>query len=452
MPRRDRPEQDRYLILRRGIYHYKRRVPEVVAALDSRAPHVRISLKTKDLAVARLKRDAYIAADDLLWASLLEEGNTDAAVARYNAAARRAEALGFTYRHARQLADQRNIPEVLERIEAVMDERAPRDSVHSVLGTVRPPPVTVNKAFEIYVSEIARDELRDKSRTQRDSWKKVKQRAIDNFIALAGNKPIGEITRQDALSLHRFWLARISPEKGLPTHTPSSGNRDIGNMRVLIDAYSKPVGVTDPQTPLAGLSCSERNPRSRPPFPDAWIMEKFLKRGLLANMNRDARGLLLAMVETGARPSELCNMPAGNIRLDAEVPHIRIAPSDRDEDPYEIKTVSSIRHIPLVGVSLAAFEHHPKGFPGFYDRHNSVTSAINKFLRENTLRPSDKHSLYSLRHSFEDRMKNGKVDHELRRTLMGHTINRPKYGSGGEMKMWQAELKRIALPFDRAIF
>lgn len=35
--------------------------------------------------------------------------------------------------------------------------------------------------------------------------------------------------------------------------------------------------------------------------------------------------------------------------------------------------------------------------------------------------------------------------------LMGHTIDRPKYGEGGDMKMWQEELMKIVLPFDPGI-
>jgi hypothetical protein len=48
-------------------------------------------------------------------------------------------------------------------------------------------------------------------------------------------------------------------------------------------------------------------------------------------------------------------------------------------------------------------------------------------------------------------MKNAKLDEELRRMLMGHTIDRPLYGQGGDMKMWQDELTRLVLPFDPSI-
>ncbi|AMX97981.1 hypothetical protein A4R28_32940 (plasmid) [Mesorhizobium ciceri] len=50
------------------------------------------------------------------------------------------------------------------------------------------------------------------------------------------------------------------------------------------------------------------------------------------------------------------------------------------------------------------------------------------------------HCLFTARHSFEDRMKNGRLGEELRRMLMGYPIYRPKYGEDGDMKMWQQEL------------
>ncbi|WP_348629718.1 DUF6538 domain-containing protein [Mesorhizobium sp. M7A.F.Ce.TU.012.03.2.1] len=51
---RTRIDPDRYLTVRQGNYHYKRRVPVTIAHLDERAPHVRASLKTDDRNLARL--------------------------------------------------------------------------------------------------------------------------------------------------------------------------------------------------------------------------------------------------------------------------------------------------------------------------------------------------------------------------------------------------------------
>jgi integrase len=56
---------------------------------------------------------------------------------------------------------------------------------------------------------------------------------------------------------------------------------------------------------------------------------------------------------------------------------------------------------------------------------------INKFLRENKLLESDRHTLYGLRHSFEDRCLRAKIDERVRRDLMGHALGRQRYGEGG---------------------
>lgn len=449
--RNNRNDQDRHLIQRRGIYHYKRRVPAVVVDMDARSPHVRTSLKTSDLALARSKRDALEAADDQLWASMIADEPRAAAQARYKAAVKRVEAMGFSYRSTEEMLVSRNLRDTLSRIESVMEERTPSATSIAVLGITKAPSVTLTEAFKVYTDEIVHDELRGKSESQKQSWKKVKQRAVNNFVEIVSDKAISEITRSEALKLYNHWLDRIAPKKGRPTHKPTSGNRDLGNLRGLYESYHKHQGIEIKQNPFDGLGFAEKTKRSRPPIPTEWIKTKLLAGDGLTGLNTEARGVLLAMIETGARPSELCNLQKTEIFLKAEVPYIRIEPREDHDNPREIKTESSVRSVPLVGVALAVFQAHPNGFPRYVNKENSLTTAINKYLRESELLPTDKHTFYSLRHSFEDRMKEGGLDEELRRGLMGHTIQRPKYGSGGALAWQRDELNKIALPFDAAI-
>ncbi|GAA2866960.1 integrase [Aminobacter niigataensis] len=450
--RNNRNDQDRHLILRRGIYHYKRRVPAVVADKDARAPHVRTSLKTSDLALARSKRDALETADDQLWASMITDEPSAVAQARYKAAVKRVEAMGFRYQSSEDIASG-DLRDVVSRLEAVMDERTLPATNRAVMGTIPAPSVTLTAAFKVYTDEIVHDELRGKSESQKRSWRKVKQRAVNNLVDVCGDLPISEITRSDALKLYNLWLERIAPKKkgARSTHKPTSGNRDLGNLRGLYESYHKHQGIEIKQNPFDGLGFAEKTKRSRPPIPTEWIKTKLLTGDALTGLNPQARGVLLAMIETGARPSELCNLQKTEIFMKAEVPYIRIEPREDHDNPREIKTESSVRSIPLVGVALAVFQAHPNGFPRYRDKENSLTTAINKYLRDNKLLPSDKHTFYSLRHSFEDRMKEGGLDEELRRGLMGHTIQRPRYGSGGSLAWQRDELTKIALPFDPEI-
>lgn len=438
---------DRYLTWRNGKAYYKRRVPLAVEAHDDRAPIIKVSMKTDDLALARAKRDLLEAADDALWASFIVDGRNDPAMVRYQAAMRRVESLGFSYRSSVALASDASLGDIGDRFFAMLDARLPTLTERALTGMVDVPPTTVSQAFEVYCDEIVPDELVNKSAVQKAQWKKVKQRAVNNFIAMAGDKPMVDITREDAQRLYRHWVERIAPKTGRPTHSASSGNRDIGNMRVLYEAYFTHMGETERPNPFAKLGFSSKKKRSRPPFPTEWLKNLLMKPEAVAGLNEEARGIVLALIETGARPSELANLQPSSIRLSHKVPHLAIEPRDDPDDPREIKTASSERAVPLVGVALAVFERHKAGFPRYRNRENDLSATLNKFFKENKLFPTPKHKIYSFRHSFEDRMKEGGLDEELRRILMGHTIDRPHYGAGGSLEWRRDELMRIALPF-----
>lgn len=448
---KSRNNPDRHLAERAGNYHYKRRVPTQIAHLDQRSPVVRMSLKTDDLALARRKRDLLEAADDELWASMIVDGANDPARRRYEAAVRRVEALGFMFHSAQDLENVANFDDLRRRLLEI--EASPQREVAGpdLLGAVDVPKTTVSQAFEIYCDEIVADELISKSERQKKQWKKVKARAIANFKTLIADKAMVDITVDDAKKVYLHWLARIAPKSGSATATASSGNRDLGNLRVLYSAYFKHMGDARRPNPFDGFGYSTKKKRSRPPIPTEWIRDKVMAVGALATLNEEARGILLIMIETGARPSEIANLEPSAIRLSHKVPHLSIEPREDPDDPREIKTESSRRMVPLVGVALEAAQRHKNGFPKYRNRENELSATLNKYLRTHSLLPTKGHKVYSFRHSFEDRMKEAGLDPELRRLLMGHTVDRPKYGEGGSLEWRQRELKKVALTFDPAI-
>ena len=449
---KDASDADRFLLRKGQVWYYRRRVPPAVADADSRAPHVRISLKTRDLALARVQRDAYERADNEYWASLHAGDSGEALQRRYAAAVRRAEALGLRYRSAAEIAQGEPLAALLDRIETLMAQSRPTREVEAaVLGGVAAPVVTISGALKLYVAEIAAPDLVGKSAQQKRKWRNVKQRAVTSFVDLVGDLPMVEIGRDQALVIYRHWLSRIAPAGHRGSHTASSGNRDLGALRTLFTAYFRHLGDRDRPNPFAGLTFAERKTRSRPPVPTDWIASKLLRGADLAGLNGEARGILLANIETGARPSELANLDAAAIRLEAKVPHLAIAPREDPDNPRELKTATSRRLLPLVGVALAVFQRFPAGFPRYREREEAASATINKYLHENDLLPSPAHTLYSLRHSLEDRMKEGGLGDELRRILMGHRLDRETYGSGGGLEWRRDEMLKIALPFDPAI-
>jgi hypothetical protein len=55
-------------------------------------------------------------------------------------------------------------------------------------------------------------------------------------------------------------------------------------------------------------------------------------------------------------------------------------------------------------------------------------------MRENGLRETPEHSVYSLRHSFEDRLLDRDVDERIRRDLMGHALTCPSSEFSGMLR------------------
>jgi integrase len=151
------------------------------------------------------------------------------------------------------------------------------------------------------------------------------------------------------------------------------------------------------------------------------------------------RVTLYVVVETGMRPSEVVNLQEDAIRLDAKIPYVKVQPDGR-----RLKTEDSEREIPLVGVALAAMKPRPQGFPRYRDKSSSLSATVNKFLRVNGLRPTKDHSVYSLRHSFKDRLVAAEAPDSLIDSLMGQKTYKPKYGKGPSLELKLKYLRQIA--------
>jgi integrase len=192
--------------------------------------------------------------------------------------------------------------------------------------------------------------------------------------------------------------------------------------------------------PLSDLSFKEGEAKQRPPFSDSWIRDKLLAPGVLDGLNDEARAILLVMINTGARPSELASLTTDTVILNSKVPHIKIEPGER-----QLKSRNARRVIPLVGVSLEALRSHPDGFPRYLGSSAGLSATVNKFLRSHGLLETPGHSLYGLRHSFEDRQLAAGVDERVRRDLMGHSLNRERYGKGAALDNLQSILQATCL-------
>ena len=441
----------KFLKDRGGWWHYVRRVPTRFQAVDTRGL-IQTALRTRSLEVAMMRRNGLAEADDALWSSLAlqaqdtERSRSRAATERHRAAVSRAMAEGFVYRPVEELATQLDIEEIIDRLRRV-DRGAglAEEKAEALLGGAPEAKdrTTVSEAFELYVSKIAFDDQYNKSDAQRKSWEKRKQVSIDYFIEREGDIPLLDITREVATRYRDWWQSRMLPQKdGSKPYTPNTVNRHIGNMRSLYLRYFKYRGETDVEDPFRGFFFAGKSKVKRASFSDEWVREKILAPGMFDDLRLELRVIIYLLVETGARLSEIVNLRPDDILLDHDIPHIIIRP----EQNRELKTSDSEREIPLVGIALPAMELCPNGFEHYYDRNTLVSANLMKAFKQRNLLPSKDHVIYSLRHSFEDRMLEGNLDYGLRCALMGHKNNRPEYGQGGSLNFRRDQLLKIAHP------
>lgn len=449
------------LKMRYGLWYYYRKVPLRYRHIDSRT-FVKVALKTDSLKEAQRKRDMLSLADDAHWAAMAAEANDNEGTSKetlavqkyhYQAARERAQSLGYEYKTADQLLSEGNVEDVLARIKllqgqfSIADGEVPpvRES-NALLGGIEAPKsnyLSVSKCFDLFVDEIEFDAQLKKSKAQRRSWENAHRIAVKYFIELIGDVTMDGITREHARSYRNWWGNRIKhgDEDG-KRPTPYTANRRMGSMKTIYQKYFDYLGQFDRANPFTKLSFKDTKQNKRPPFSVSWMRQKIINSDALVNLNEEARCIFYALIETGARPSEICNLRPENIHLKGTVPFIEI----REQTNREVKASASNRDIPLLGISLEAMKAYPNGFPRYFDKDTLLSNTLMKYFRENDLLETEKHKIYSVRHSFEDRMLEAGIDNDLRCILMGHKLSRPAYGSGGSIEYRRDELLKIVHP------
>ena len=430
-------ENGEYLTKRDGVWHYYRRVPSEYAHLDKRV-HIKLSTKIKIANDRTGTKAGRVAARmnetcEAYWRSLADGKAADAKQA-YTDAVKLARSLGLDYLTPSDAA-QRPINDVLTRIETLLtDGRIENPAIRkAVLGDVDKPKVMLADLFTEYEAtqktaqaKMSPDQLR--------KWKSAKKRAVEILIERRGNKALQDLTREDAVAYADWWEERVIID-GI---SASSANKNISHITGMIKAVEKRLQLRLDNV-FAGTRIEGGRDGKRSPFTVDHIRNRILAPGALDGLNDEARDVIFIVMETGARPSEIVNLTKSRIVLDAPIPHIRIEAEGRS-----LKTDHSERNIPLCGLAFEAMERHPAGFPRYADKGSNLSATLMKYFKVRKLLPTPKHSIYSLRHSFKDRLKAVEAPEELIDELMGHSTGKPRYGDGYGLQLKRKYVQMIA--------
>ncbi|MER8978046.1 integrase [Mesorhizobium sp. M0239] len=422
---------------RDGTWYLVRRVPKEFAELDRRVL-VRIStdipivndprgIRAKEV-VQRLhvELDAY-------WGGL-RDGQSGEARLRFEAAQQRAKALRLVYQTNAELAEGAR-DDIVDRIRLLLDRNVIEDEreVAAALGGEERPAIRLTGLVAEF-EKIEAQSLNAMSPNQLRKWRNPKKRAVGNLIEVVGDMNIAALTRSHAIQFREWWQKRIRVE----SLDIGTANKDIGHVSKMLTTVDMAHQLNLPPV-FKKLRLSGQVAVQRAAFEAAFVQDKILADRALAELNEEARHLVLLIADTGMRLSEAANLLPHRILLDHAVPHVQVRPDGR-----VLKTDHSLRDIPLVGCALAVMKLHPKGFPRYLDKADSLSALVNKFLDNANLLPTDDHSLYSLRHTYEDRLTAVEAPEKVVAMLMGHKWHRPKYGSGPTLEQKQFWLKKIA--------
>lgn len=404
-------------------YRFRMRVPKRFVEVETRK-EIDLSLKTGDVLKAEARAAELEARLIALWEARLAGESPD-----YQAIVRYCQTLGYAYKPVAQQSDA----EFLARMSEV--EAANREQAQALMGTVRGEDLRVSKMAEVY-EEISAYRLTKKNKEQMRMWRGPFRRAVNDFKSVCGDLRMSQITDAEVLRLKEYFRGRVAAGE----LTANSANRSIGSMATMFKEINadRKMGLGRPFDG-ARLREGKGGKKRRRPLPEQMIAN-ILAPGALDGMNEEARDILHICINTGCRPSEVCCVQPHQMHLQANVPHFELLEEDR-----ELKTAASIRNVVLLGIALEAMKrrHKAGGFPRYHGKNNTMTTVINKYLRENKLLEPG-FSFYGVRHSFQDRVIALNLTERISAELMGHEVRRERYGDGPDLHLLAEALGPIS--------
>lgn len=409
-----------YVLWIKGRAYYSRRTPEIVRQFDSRE-YIRIALKTDSKEQAKRKAVLLNETVEDYWKELLHNRQQHEN-AHFKNTIRIARQMGFTYKPMPQVI-QLPINELLERVLAL--QSATPKQVEAALGGKEESEITLLQALGMFWN-LSKDKVMGKTEFQIRKWKNPRRKAVENFVALRGNKPVKHINRDDIIVFRDWWIDRIKDEK----KNADTANKNLLHLKSVLETVSGHLKIDlDIEHLFRKVLLKVKRTKTRFPFTIEQI-NNILESPKLERTHKEIKWFLHIIAETGARPHEILGLSREHIRLNEPIPYIDI----KEPEGSELKTEYSPRKIPLVGYALEGFRNLPDGFTRYRNKSDILTTAANKFLRTHKLVPDKGYTCYSFRHSFQDRLLKAKAPDRVQTDLMGHKFDRPDYGLGADME------------------
>ena len=289
---------------------------------------------------------------------------------------------------------------------------------------------TIKEALEVYfaVKGVGRPKL----------FFTTAQRYIGYLIECLGNRSIDQYTSKDATVL-REWLIN----NGLSN---SSLQRVFSGIKAVINFVTLEHGL-ECQNAFAKVYLPSNTDAKKRHAINPSNMAKIKAECL--SLDDDIRWLVAIIFDSGMRLSEAAGLMIDDLKLEEDIPFIDLKPHPH----RRLKTASSERKIPLVGLSLWAakrLKQHSTGlycFPRYTTSErcnsNSASAAINKWIK--TVGGSND-VIHGLRHSFRDRLRAVEAPTDMIDQLGGWALKSvgQGYGDGYDLELMVKHLNKLS--------
>ncbi|TPN99864.1 tyrosine-type recombinase/integrase [Mesorhizobium sp. B1-1-5] len=298
------------------------------------------------------------------------------------------------------------------------------------------PPVTIMDAKKRYLQN--RFALREPGELERKKDEQRADRAADAIVEALGRVPtVASITREEARKVQAYLKGKVAA---------GTVDRYLNDIRSIINhAIAEFPDLHELKNHFTGLPILAGGRWGGPTADEEGrpltVEEATAIRDRIERLSRQPDLILIwRMLEgTGCRLAEVTGLRVVDVVADGNMPYLDIKPHDR----RGLKTVASIRRVPLVGDALDATRAALKLvgdsdmlFPryGVEGGNTAASAALMKHVREIT---DDKLArVHSLRHNMADKLKVAGVEEADRKLVLGHAL-------GGEGKRYGGPEARL---------
>ena len=289
---------------------------------------------------------------------------------------------------------------------------------------------TIEEALEVYfaVKGVGRPKL----------FFTTAQRYIGYLVECLGNRSIDQYTSKDATVLRERLI-----NKGLSN---SSLQRVFSGIKAVINFVTLEQGL-ECQNAFAKVYLPSNTDAKKRHAINPSNMAKIKAECL--SLDDDIRWLVAIIFDSGMRLSEAAGLMIDDLKLAEDIPYIDLKPHPH----RRLKTASSERKIPLVGLSLWAAKRLKQHSTGLYcfSRYttsercnsNSASAAINKWIK--TVGGSND-VIHGLRHSFRDRLRAVEAPTDMIDQLGGWALKSvgQGYGDGYDLELLVEHLNKLS--------